>query len=195
MGVSKCFSSWFKIPSEQGVVNVLIDLGHLTVRLHRTEGLSSYPLISFPPVGSWVKTSPTQKCSTAGISACCWWRDGIVQGQMGYTTTAGLVMPCLTCPCCCDVSPHSAFVQIQTLSAKVLPNWSKGCTSVWHCVHSMHSWQECLGCSKGPTNIFRLHTCLLKMPTDYNSISSSEKLRLIIILWFWWWKEISLAGQ
>lgn len=102
MGVSKCFSSWFKIPSEQGVVNVLIDLGHLTVRLHRTEGLSSYPLISFPPVGSWVKTSPTQKCSTAGISACYWWRDGIVQGQMGYTTTAGLVMPCLTCPCCCD---------------------------------------------------------------------------------------------
>lgn len=140
----------------KAVVDVLINLGHLTVRLHTTEGLSFHPLISFPPTGSWVKASITQNCSTAGISAWYWWRDGIVQGQMGYTTTAGLVVPCLACPCCCDESSLWS-VQIQTLSTGVLPIWSQGCTqydlvftvctherSVWGAGKAQQTFSECI---------------------------------------------------
>lgn len=170
MGVSKSFSLWFTIPSEQGCCGCTDWSRTYHCKTPHNWRAFLPPLISFPPMESWVKASTTQKCSTAGISAQYWWHDGMVQGQMGYTTTAGLVMPCLTCPCCCDESAL-CLLRMKTISAGVLPSWSQGCTPVWPCVHSMHSWKECLGCSKGPAKIFRMHTYLLNMPTNYSSIS------------------------
>lgn len=105
MGVRKCFSLWFTIPSEQGWCGC-------TDWSRTSHCKTPHNWRAFlPPTDS---ISPHRKLGqgqhnsevlhTSGISAWYWWHDGIVQGQMDYTTTAGLVMPCLTCPCCWDES-------------------------------------------------------------------------------------------
>lgn len=168
MGVSKYFSPWFTVPSEQGCCSCTdwsrashCKTPHMwRAFLPPTDLISLYRMLGQGQHNSEVFHS--------WYLCLVWWHDGIVQGQMDYTTTAGLVMPCLPCPCCCDESSLCFCTDPDTF-----------CQSATKLVSRLHLnmilrsqyalMKGVFGVQQRP-NIFRMHIYLLKMPTSYSSI-------------------------
>lgn len=170
MGVSKCFSPWSTIPSEQGCCGCTdwsrtchCKSPHIQrALLPPTDFISPYRKL-----GQGQHNSEVLHSWHLCLVLVTWWNSIGTDGfhhHCGWSCRAWPVLVAV-------INPHSVFVQIKTLSAGVLPSWSQGCTSIWPCVHSMHSWEKCPGCSKVPTNIFRIKTLLLKMPSNYSNLS------------------------
>lgn len=170
MGVWECFSAWFTIPSEQGCSGC-------TDRPRTSRCKTPHNWRAFLPPTDFV--SPYRQLGQGQHNSellhswylclvlVTWW-DSTGTDGLYHHWRAGRAMPglflllwwILTLIC---TDPDTFCWSTTNLVSKL--------HSVWPCVHSMHSWKECLGCRKGPTNIFRMHTYLPKMPTNYISIS------------------------
>lgn len=155
MGVSKCFSPWFTVPSEQGWTDWSGTSHCKTPHNWRAFLLPTDFISPCRKLGQGQNNLEVLHSWYLCLLLVTW-RDRTETDGLYHHCRAGHAMPDLSLLLWCESS--LCFCTDPDTSARVLPSWPQGCTSVWPCVHSMHSWEECLGCSKGPTNIFRMHT-------------------------------------